>query len=220
MHVLKSNELVRSGATRRHTKLGWSRGYWTITSPHFVITTNTSQKRGIELARSLEELHTVWRQLFFSLWSNRDALKNRLGGGKQPLGPSRKHQVVFFRNREEYVQHIDRIEPRARITAGYYSASTATSYFFDGDEARRSSWFHEVTHQLFQETRGVVSGIGESANFWALEGVAMYMESLVRHDGYYYGWWLRRQATAIRPIPQVHPAVLHPVVGTGETEQK
>jgi len=172
-------------ATRTHSKLGWPRGYWVITSPHFVITTNTSSKRGLELAESLEELHTVWKQLFMRMWANEGALLKRINGGNQPLGPSRKHQVVFFQNRQQYVEHFDRVEPRVRITAGYYSANSATSYFFDGDSSRRSSWFHEVTHQLFQETRGIITGIGESANFWVIEGAAMYMESLERHEGYF-----------------------------------
>jgi hypothetical protein len=45
-------------------------------------------------------------------------------------------------------------------------------------------WNHEVTHQLFQECGDSVPDPGEMANVWILEGMAVYIESLVRHRGY------------------------------------
>jgi glycosyltransferase involved in cell wall biosynthesis len=38
---------------------------------------------------------------------------------------------------------------------------------------------------LFQETRPVVGDVARSENFWAVEGIACYMESLAQHEGYY-----------------------------------
>jgi hypothetical protein len=40
---------------------------------------------------------------------------------------------------------------------------------------------HEAVHQLFQETKPSVRGVGELANFWITEGVATYFETLREH---------------------------------------
>ena len=45
--------------------------------------------------------------------------------------------------------------------------------------------YHEATHQLFYESRPVVPDVGQKANFWIVEGIAMYMESLRQEDGFY-----------------------------------
>jgi hypothetical protein len=38
---------------------------------------------------------------------------------------------------------------------------------------------------LFHEWPFVVHGVGRRANFWIVEGIAMYMESLKQENGYY-----------------------------------
>src|SRR3569623_2114444 len=44
--------------------------------------------------------------------------------------------------------------------------------------------FHEATHQLFNETRPLRISPGVETNFWVLEGIACYMETLTERDGY------------------------------------
>ena len=46
--------------------------------------------------------------------------------------------------------------------------------------------YHKATHQLFQESRPVSPEVGHRANFWIIEGIAMYMESLPRKTGSTY----------------------------------
>ena len=166
-------------------KLGWKKKqYWTVDTAHFHIVTNHNTKSAADLAQRLEELHTVWRQLFFAYWSNHDALAARFDGGREPLGPVRRHEVVLFKNRQEYVNKLKPDQPQIEVTVGLYLDSQQTAFFFVGDETIQPTWFHEVTHQLFQEVLDVPAGVGLKGNIWALEAVAMYMESLQRHDGY------------------------------------
>jgi hypothetical protein len=49
---------------------------------------------------------------------------------------------------------------------------------------------HEAVHQLFQESKPAARRIGDISNFWVIEGVATYFETLTEHNdqkaGLYY----------------------------------
>ncbi|MFO0901689.1 MAG: hypothetical protein U0939_01745 [Pirellulales bacterium] len=166
-----------------HPKTGWRRGaYWRLETDHFQISTNHSPAVALEVGRQLEELHDVWRQLFFSFWSNPEALQARLAGGADRLGPKRQHQVVLFKTRDEYVAKLKPSQPQIELTQGYYVAEQKTVFLYAGDESTRPAWRHEVVHQLLQEALDLPPGVGVRGNMWIVEGVASYMESLRRFD--------------------------------------
>ena len=169
---------------RAHAKYGWRAGeYLQIDTPSFRISTNGNEASARSLAESLELVNATWRQLFFEYWSNTATLRTALGG--RPLTSKRRarHQVVLFRNREEYIAEVSRIEPQAEMTLGYYHAPSRTAFFF-GDRSNASTWRHEATHQLFHESKRTKVGTGEAADFWIVEGIALYMESLQRCQGH------------------------------------
>jgi len=175
----------RSGRST-HPKFNWRRAtYWQIESPHFRITTNHTAEIGVALAERLELFQSLWRQVFFSNWSTHAALADRFAGGSSSLGTSRKHEVVLFKDRQEYVSKLASVGPQIKVSLGYYAKDQRTSLFYAGDDSKEATWFHETTHQLFQEVGNAVHNVGEKWNFWIVEGIAVYMESLVRHDGYY-----------------------------------
>ncbi len=175
----------RRPGTSIHPTFGWQRKrYWKIDSGHFQVTTNANPKIGIEVVKFLERVHAVWRQLFFDYWSTSKQLTARLEGGRTTLGPEPKFQVVVFRDRDEYVQQLGRFESQIGISVGYYSQTAKTAYFFADEKKTHRSWVHEATHQFFQETRPTTKQVGEQGNFWVIEAVALYMESLVCHDHY------------------------------------
>jgi hypothetical protein len=94
--------------------------------------------------------------------------------------------VVLVKNRAEYAAHLAASVPQAEKTVGIYLNHQHRSFFFAGDTSVYPTWNHEATHQLFQETAGdAIQQPGELRNFWAIEGAALYMESLARHDGYW-----------------------------------
>jgi hypothetical protein len=95
-------------------------------------------------------------------------------------------QVVLFKTRQEYVAHVGPAHSKAAATLGIYDDKQRIAYFFAGDKSVYPTWFHEGTHQLFQEgIAGTRGEPGQERSFWALEGVALYMESLAQHDGYW-----------------------------------
>jgi hypothetical protein len=159
--------------------------YHVIESEHFSIATTHSEAAGRQLAERLELLHSVWRQLFFPFWSNTAALRRRLestavltGGG------GARHNVVLFRDREQYVSALKPVEPLIEMTTGFYQDQRRIAYFFAEDQPNPNVFDHEVTHQLFAETGRATAEIGRDSDFWIVEGIALYMESLQQGDGY------------------------------------
>ncbi len=186
---LKNDPLPRKLTPRPgrkpHPRFGWpARQYRQLNTPHFRITTNDTPEAALQLAYVLEELHAVWRQCFLSLWSRPSALQRAWRG--RPLEPDRRalHQVVLFRDREEYLRFLRQIEPQAALTLGYYHAPSRTAYFFRDAQQLVSTWRHEATHQLLHECLSADPNIASTANMWVVEGVAVYMESLRSCQGY------------------------------------
>jgi hypothetical protein len=182
-----AERMVAQPARTDHPKLGWrARAYWRLEAPHFQIATNHSVREAQEAGRQLEDLHALWRQIFFRYWSTPEALAARFAGGNEPLAPERpKMQVAICKTREEYEAQLPDV-PQAAITLGIYLNQQKTAFFFAGDTSVYPTWYHEATHQLFQESLPrLIEEPGRERNFWAVEGAALYMESLVQRDG----WW-------------------------------
>lgn len=173
--------------TLDHPRFGWRRrSYWRLETEHYTIQTNHSAKEALELARQLEDLHAIWRQAFFAFWTNAEVLEDRFDGGDEPLlKKEARLKVVLFKNRQEYVSQLMEAEPKIGLTTGIYRATDQTAYFYGGDASVIPTWYHEGTHQLFQETDRFPDEPGKDRNFWIIEGAALWMESLAQHEGYW-----------------------------------
>jgi len=166
--------------------VGFAAGrHWIVESGHFSITTDHSEEAGRQLAEQLKELHAVWQQLFFRYWSSRAVLQRRFDGNSVISRSLKRHKIVLFRDRQEYLDRLMPIEPLLKVTVGIYLEPKRTAYFYVGEGSTKHIWFHETTHQLFSETGRDSNGAGLNANFWIVEGVALYMESLRRMSHYY-----------------------------------
>lgn len=79
---------------------------------------------------------------------------------------------------------------RIAETLGIYFDYDREAHFFAGDERNTATLNHEAVHQLFQETRPAARHVGHTANFWIVEGIATYFETLREHHdptaGLYY----------------------------------
>jgi hypothetical protein len=171
-----------------HPKLGWPAGsYWSVETPHFAILTNHSKREGLEAGQQLENLHALWRQVFFRYWSSPEALAARLAGGNEPLArPWPRMNVVLFKDRPQYAAYVAAVHPKAATTLGIYVDKLKTTYLYGGDTSVYPIWYHEAAHQLFLEgVPDAVAEPGENRNFWAIEGAALYLESLANHGGYW-----------------------------------
>ncbi|PQO44781.1 hypothetical protein [Blastopirellula marina] len=168
-----------------HPKFGWpARTFWQIDTPHFQIMTNDSEAAGLALGERLEVVYSAWEQMFFSFWSSERQLAGYFDGGS-PSPVRKKFDVVLFKSRAEYVAYLEETQPRIGITLGIYMFDQEQVFLFhDESDQAHATWHHEVSHQLFQEYRTASKDVGYSFNAWAIEAVAMYMESLRIHDGY------------------------------------
>ncbi len=193
---LPREHVARYEAGERHFAGGWRsaaddakahadiRNPWVVGTEHYVVRTNHSLEEGVRLAGRLERLHAVWEQLFLGFAATDEQLARRFEGHAGQTAEPRRHKVVYFRNRDQYVRALEKDQPNIAITSGYYWGDKKEAYFFAGDEADEGNLYHEATHQLFSESRPVVRDIGREANFWIIEGVACYMESLHVADGW------------------------------------
>lgn len=180
-----------SAGETAHPKTGWQqRKYWRIDSKHWRIATNHSAAAGIDLAKRLEDLHLLWKQTFFDFWCTPADLQAALEQGTPLPEPAIQMNVYLFRLRDEYVKFLLPTQPQIALTQGFYADEQQTSIFYAGDESIHSTWYHEATHQLFQQWRGTPQGVGEKQNFWLVEGAAMYVESLQNHGSHWtVGGW-------------------------------
>lgn len=159
-------------ALRTDVKRGWR-----VESEHYAVTTNHSLEEGVALSRRLEMLFAIWQQAFAGYQASEAEIARRFEGRGVRREPT-QHNVVYFRNRAEYNAALRSSQPQIEISIGIYFPRVRTAYFFAGDEQQHDTLYHEGTHQLFQETRPAVAEPGRANNFWAVEGIACYMESL------------------------------------------
>lgn len=161
------------------------RNGWTVETEHYRVLTNHSLEMGARLARELEMLYQVWSQLFVGFYATAAQVaamfERRIP--RQPTG--QRHQVVYYRSRDEYLAALRTQFPQIEVSVGIYVGNTRTAYFYDDDGLDHRTVFHEATHQLFSEMRRPSPETGHRGNFWIIEGVAMYMETL-RQEGPFY----------------------------------
>lgn len=182
---VNSTSIIR----RRHGAFDWAPGkHWKVATDHFVISTSHSAEEGERLGQSLEKLFSVWQQVFFEFWSDSGTLARRFEADQvspnSSMGRSRKFKVILFKDRDEYIGELADDVPGIEQTYGYYNPSREESFFFSEGDAHERTWFHETTHQLFQESIRAASEVGADNNVWSLEGIATFMESWQDHGDY------------------------------------
>ncbi len=162
------------------------RNGWEVETAHYVIRTNHSLEAGVQLGLRLERLHAIWQQLFIRFHASQAdvvALFGSSAARRRAAAP--RHQVVFFRNRDDYNRSLRAAMPNIDVSIGVYIPNMRRAYFFAGDDYDDRTLYHEATHQLFQESRRTVPHPGNRRNFWIVEGIALFMESLHQEDGYW-----------------------------------
>lgn len=170
------------------------RNGWTISSEHYELRTNHSLEEGVRTIRRLEHLYRAWKLLFFEYLFSEETLVRMFRARPDGSMPPR-HEVFLYRNRKDYVENLKGLDRRIAQTNGYYYPDRSRAYFFPVDpemdeftsEVVRKTLFHEGTHQLFQEARRTKLP-GSRSNFWLVEGIAMFMETLrIEEDRYVLG---------------------------------
>lgn len=162
------------------------RSGWEIETEHYSIHTNHSIEAGVALGVKLEDLYRLWQQIFIRYFvSEADVIALFDGRARPQRTAATRHQIVCFRDREDYDRSLRSAMPNIGISVGAYLDSMRIAYFFSGEGSDDRTLYHEATHQLFHESRKVSANVAAKANFWIVEGIAMYMESLKKENGYY-----------------------------------
>ncbi len=195
---LPASHVARYEAGQRYYKSQWMsaeeeaalrsdfRNAWEVTSDHFVIKTNHSLERGVELSTALEALHAFFLREYAAFFNTPQQMQTLFEGGRgDTQAHGRRHEVHYYRAREEFVSRLQARQPGVEVSNGLYMPGDRIAYSFhnpDDLETAEETLFHEVTHQLLSESqRMVANDLGHNANFWLIEGIACYMESF-QHD--------------------------------------
>jgi hypothetical protein len=158
---------------------------WVVQTDHYRVQTNDSLESGVKLGQSLERLYRVWKQLFIRYYFSEDQVAALVDGrNRSRRSDLPRFGVVYFRDRDEYVRYLQPFFPNIAISVGFYDDSRRQAFFFAGKDYDPRTLNHEATHQLFNESRPVAPAVGRRDNFWVIEGIAMYMESLHEEDGF------------------------------------
>jgi Protein of unknown function (DUF1570) len=160
---------------------------WHVRTEHYLIHTNVSLERGVEIAKSLEQFHDFFMQTFAAFFSTPEQMARLF----QTSGPNSNLQirrdpydVDYFRTRQEYADRLRLKIPQVDMTNGLYYTRDRVAYFFNNpDQKEQDTLFHEATHQLFYENLKADRMVAVDANFWIIEGIACYMESYRTENG-------------------------------------
>ena len=200
----RDNVIVKfSGGRSAPRWLGWRNGSYTqAETAHFKIYSHADAATTRKVAADLERTYWIWTQVFFPLWEGRqqvsvhfknvnpadfasgDGMKvsEHLAARRARVSSRTKLRVVLLQDAADYVKTLGDSIPGIERSTGFYSDQNRTSFFYptetiDGQATRR----HELVHQLFREaTRSelTIDSPGQSSDFWIIEGIAGWFESL------------------------------------------
>ncbi len=158
---------------------------WEIQTDHYLIRTNYSLERGVELGEALEDFYDFFHQAFAGFFNDPEQLKKLFDGtARSTPARQRPYQVNYYRSRDEYVERLRPMFPAIQATNGLYLTDDRTAHFYyDPMIQNEDTLFHEATHQLFYESHLQHRPIATNANFWIVEVIACYLESFRRQDG-------------------------------------
>ncbi len=186
-------KMIRGRAAPRW--LGWqAASYHQIDTPHFQIFSRAEPQFTQSVAADVERFYWVWTQLFFPFWEGQRSVQSTFEAftgdnvaehleGRPGLKSNRpRMRIVIFADSDEYQRTLARDEPAVAQSTGFYSDMRQTTFLYGGvGDDTTPTRHHELTHQMFREatfSRLGTRSPGEQSDFWLVEGIAGYMESL------------------------------------------
>ena len=151
-----------SSLQMEEVNIGGQKRYRILTD-HYDITASQCED-GILASERLEHLFHAWKLLsaeFFKETKNESA--------------SYRHRIILYRNKQEYMVNLQRFDPLIARTNGFYYPPRKMAYFFSSET---KVLFHEGTHQIFEEYLFREKKPIFRNNFWAVEGIALFIETL------------------------------------------
>jgi len=165
-----------------------SEDLWEVRTEHWIVRTDHSLEKGVEVAKKLEDYFQFFIREFPDLFASRGQMNQLFNIGQNGRARVNKNpmQVNYFRAREGYLKRLEKVGPLIASTNGIYLHKLGTSFFYsrpDNIEEEESTIYHEATHQILFESRGSKRDIAQEMHFWVIEGFACYMESYRNQEG-------------------------------------
>ena len=171
-----------------------------LRTEHFLLKTNVPREEAVVVSQQLEAFHQWLSENFAGFFDTPAELEKRFLTAQSRRRRSHTPppmKILYFRTRNEYLAAIrDKVPPDIE-TNGLYWQPTSTAYFFSNSRTQGlDTVFHEATHQILDlhtrrarraaaralsiRTRQPVQEwvLGGSGDFWLIEGLACYFESL------------------------------------------
>ncbi len=159
---------------------------WQIRTDHYLVKTNHSLEKGVEIATKLEEFYQHFFQVFIGFFNSPEQMAKLFDKGSRSRSGRLKnlYEVHYYRTRDEYNRKLIHKISRINITDGLYFTTDRTAYFYhDPKQDKTHTLYHEATHQLLYESIKQERRVAYTRDFWLLEGIACYMESFQKKDG-------------------------------------
>lgn len=160
---------------------------WEVRTEHFLVRTNYSLERGVEIANRLEEYHDFLTNTLVGFFQSKEQLQKLFSSASSVRRAAKKppHVVHYYRTRDEYIAKLQPRVPGIGVSTGYYDHGERISHFYNTEEAADdTTLIHEATHQIMYESTPKQRHISPRSDFWVTEGIACYMESYkVSNDG-------------------------------------
>lgn len=154
---------------------------WEVKTDHYIVKTNHSLEKGVELALALEGFYEFFREIFVGYFTTPEQLQKLfVDSAASNRLPVQQYTVHYYKTRQEYNDRLRKYIPQIERTNGLYLTDERIAHFFnDPDRDDKATLFHEATHQQFYESGPPRRDVAFGAHFWLIEGIACYMESLV-----------------------------------------
>lgn len=155
---------------------------WVVLTGHFEIITDASLEEGVEAGKKLEKMYRVWKQLFLNYYATEQQIRALFETGSAKFTPIPRHRVLLFKTSEEYVSYLTSKNMYTPGSAGVYvhrrsGKKREGAACFSADSRDDHTMYHEVTHQLFEESCDTAPGKGSKQNYWVVEAASTFMES-------------------------------------------
>jgi hypothetical protein len=155
--------------------------WYVVESEHFAVKTPISRADAYEFGQLLEDYYKEYFKAFIAFFDDDKGLDYLLN--RAPL--KEKYRVFYYPDKHSYDLHVDNYHHGSKLlheSAGFFSAETVdcypASHFYKTERKKDvlATTYHEVTHQLFSQTRKDESARSKNNN-WVVEGVACYVET-------------------------------------------
>ncbi len=148
-----------------------------VESENFIVETNLGREIAWKYALLLEDFAREYYRFFIGYY-------DQVAGAKLLFKKSdkkKKHVVYIFPSKVEYLTHVKQRKGNDQLlreSAGYYSSRDRRSQFYWVEDMSSTieTFYHEVAHQLFAESKRTTPWESEGNN-WVVEGIATYIET-------------------------------------------